>query len=79
MSKAIEDSIFTWNDLLETTIDNLSFGRCTFLKDFGPWTKGQECDNLAFDFERSKLLQFDAEGEVIEFCFIELVARGEKS
>ena len=70
----IEEQLFTWKDLNEYVLDCLSLGYCTFIKDFGPWEKGHEADNMVFNFEESTLTEYSDEGKKLVTCNLELKA-----
>ena len=64
-NKPIEAQLFTWEEWDD--VDNFSyqFYKCTCVKDFGPFKKGEKVDIFYLDFENSKLQTFSEDGEVI--------------
>jgi hypothetical protein len=69
------DDLITVHGACENAeMDHLYFSGVTFVRDFGPWKAGQDVDNIAFDFERGTVRQFDDGGKVVAQCRFTLQA-----
>lgn len=70
----IEEEIFEWEDLNEVELTCLSFSKCRFLVNFGPWIKDEKVDFMTFNFDESTLTEHKNDGTFVKGTKIKLEA-----
>lgn len=67
--------LLEYNELFEACPEYFSFGTGVFLRDFGPWKKGEEVSEISFNIEENATAQqHDDNGNIIKQCKFQLVA-----
>ena len=63
------NDLLIFKDLQECSEYEFSFSGVTFLRDFGPWKKGETVENLTIRLEGiPEIIEFDNEGTRLRSC-----------
>lgn len=67
--------LITYTELYDACSEYFQFGGVVFLRDFGPWKKGDKIECISFNIEENaETIQSDEKGDTIKSCKFQLVA-----
>lgn len=68
------EDIVSFDGYDQGSADCLLLGPATFLRDFGPWERGQKVKNLILHYVLGYLIELDAKGNTRKQCPVRLKA-----